>query len=378
MNTKFCSKIILGAILWLVTLISCASSNDIEPSLLDVSTSLVSLPAEGGTSEININSNDQWSIANSALSWLQLSKTSGNSGSTKIQLTAGPNVTGSARSIVLNVSSKNGESRQISVSQVSQIEPVAQDPNFYIFLCFGQSNMEGQGEIQTQDVMDNSRFKVLQAVQCSNRNIESWYAAIPPLCQCNTGLSPVDYFGKTMVAKLPNNITVGVINVAVGGSDIRLFDKDLYKNYVSTYPEEWYQSKIRAYDGNPRKRLIDLAKQAQKVGVIKGILLHQGEANTGNQNWPSYVKKIYNEMLADLSLSADSVPLLAGEVLSVSGNCCGEWMNPIIKSLPNTVPTAHVISSDGCTGQDPAHFDSAGYRTLGERYGDKMLELLGY
>ncbi len=279
---------------------------------------------------------------------------------------------------MLDISSKNGQLRRISVSQPSNSESVVQDPNFYIFLCFGQSNMEGQGAIEAQDMTANSRFKVFQAVQCSNRNVGSWYTAIPPLCQCGTGLSPADYFGKTMIAKLPSNITVGVINVAVGGSDIRLFDKDLYQNYVSTYPEEWYQSKIRGYNGNPRKQLIDLAKQAQKVGVIKGILLHQGEANTGNQNWPSYVKKIYDEMLTDLSLEANSVPLLAGELLSVQGNCCGQWMNPIINSLPNTIPTAHVISSDGCTGQDAAHFDSAGYRILGKRYGDKMLELLGY
>lgn len=377
MNVKFFLKTIFATILWGAILISCASSSDIEP-ILNVSPSLVSLPAAAGTSEINLNSNDRWNITNSASSWLQLNKTSGNSGNTKIQITAGLNDTGSTRSAILNVSSKNDQTRRVSISQVSKSEVVTQDPNFYIFLCFGQSNMEGQGVIEAQDITGNSRFKVFQAVQCSNRNVGNWYTAIPPLCQCGTGLSPADYFGKTLVAKLPSNITVGVINVAVGGSDIRLFDKDLYQNYVSTYSEEWYQSKIRGYNGNPRKQLIDLAKQAQKVGVIKGILLHQGEANTGDQNWPSYVKKVYNEMLADLSLDAGSVPLLAGEVLSVSGNCCGQWMNPIINSLPNTIPTAYVISSEGCTGQDAAHFDSAGYRTLGKRYGDKMLDLLGY
>ncbi len=376
MNTKLFNKTILTAILWVITLISCASSNDMESSL-NVLPSLVSLPAEKSTSEISLNSNDRWSIVNSASSWLQLSKTSGSSGSAKIQLTAELNDTGSTRSAILDVFTKNGQLRRISVSQLSKVEPVAQDPNFYIFLCFGQSNMEGQGAIETQDKTVDSRFKVLQSVQCTGRNIGTWYTAIPPSCQCNTGLSPVDYFGRTMVENLPDNITVGIINVAVGGSDIRLFDKDLYQNYVSMYNEEWYLSKIRAYDGNPRKRLIDMAKQAQKVGVIKGVLLHQGEANTGDPNWPSYVKKVYNEMLADLSLDANSVPILAGEVVSASGNCCGTWMNPIINTLPVTIPTAHVISSAGCTSQDPAHFDSAGYRMLGKRYGDKMLELLG-
>jgi hypothetical protein len=82
-------------------------------------------------------------------------------------------------------------------------------------------------------------------------------------------------------------------------------------------------------------------------------------------------------MLTDLSLNADSVPLLAGELLSAEGNCCS-GMNPIIRKLPDIVPTAHIISSEGCTGFDNAHFDSNGYRELGRRYGLEMLTLLGY
>ncbi|MDD4969396.1 MAG: sialate O-acetylesterase [Paludibacter sp.] len=253
----------------------------------------------------------------------------------------------------------------------------SRNPNFYIYLCFGQSNMEGQGPIEAQDKTVDSRFKVLQAVECTNRNMGTWYPAIPPLCQCGTGLSPVDYFGRTMVQSLPDSITVGIINVAVGGSDIRLFDKDLYQNYDSTSTDDWYLLKLRAYAGNPRQRLIDMAKLAQNAGVIKGVLLHQGEANAGDSNWPSYVKKVYNEMLADLSLSPDSVPLLAGEVLSAPGNCCATWMNPIIDKLPMTIPTAYVIPSNGLTGQDAAHFDSPSYRTFGIRYATKMLLLMG-
>ncbi|MBN2524483.1 MAG: T9SS type A sorting domain-containing protein [Bacteroidales bacterium] len=255
----------------------------------------------------------------------------------------------------------------------------SQDPNFHIYLCFGQSNMEGQGPIQSQDNTVDSRFQVLQALECSNlgRSKAVWYTAVPPLCQCWSGLSPADYFGRTMVANLPDSIKVGVINVAVGGCDIRLFDKDIYQDYDSTYTESWFLTKLEDYEWNPYQYLIDLAQLAQQDGVIKGILLHQGETNTGDAQWPSYVKKIYNDMLTDLSMGADSVPLLAGEVLSAEGNCCSS-MNTIINRLPDTIPTAYVISSSGCTGQDYAHFDSEGYRKLGRRYGVKMLSLMGY
>lgn len=254
----------------------------------------------------------------------------------------------------------------------------SQDQNFYIFLCFGQSNMEGQGAIQVQDNTVDSRFQVLQALECSNlgRSKAAWYTAVPPLCQCWSGLSPADYFGRTMVENLPDSIKVGVINVAVGGCDIRLFDKDIYQDYDSTYSESWFTNKVKDYEWNPYQYLIDLAQLAQQDGVIKGILLHQGETNTGDSQWPSYVKKIYTDILTDLSLGADSVPLLAGEVLSAEGNCCSA-MNTIINRLPDTIPTAYVISSSGCAGQDNAHFNSEGYRILGRRYGMKMLSLLG-
>lgn len=255
----------------------------------------------------------------------------------------------------------------------------SQNPDFYIFLCFGQSNMEGQGTIEAQDTTVNSRFRVFQALDCPNlgRTKGKWYTAVPPTCQCYSKLSPADYFGRTMVANLPDSITVGIINVAIGGCDIRIFDKDIYQDYDSTYKEKWFADKVAAYEGNPYKYLIDLARQAQKDGIIKGILLHQGETNTGQVEWLSYVKKIYNDMLADLSLDADSVPLLAGEVLSAKGNCCSS-MNPIIDRLPDSVPTAHVISSAGCPGQDEAHFNSEGYRILGKRYAVEMLSLMGY
>jgi hypothetical protein len=70
----------------------------------------------------------------------------------------------------------------------------SQDSNFYIFLCFGQSNMEGQGFIQAQDKIVDNRFQNMEAVTCSNlgRTMGTWYTAAPPLCRCNTGLCPVD------------------------------------------------------------------------------------------------------------------------------------------------------------------------------------------
>jgi hypothetical protein len=166
----------------------------------------------------------------------------------------------------------------------------AADPNFYIFLCFGQSNMEGAGRIEEEDKKVDERFQVLETVDAPNLNREKghWYPAAPPLCRGRTGICPADYFGRTMVANLPKNIRVGVVNVSVAGCKIELFDKDNYQTYASTAPS-WMTGIIKSYDGNPYQHLVEMAKVAQKDGVIKGILLHQGESNTNDKQWPDKV-----------------------------------------------------------------------------------------
>lgn len=256
----------------------------------------------------------------------------------------------------------------------------SQDKKFYIFLCFGQSNMEGNAKVEAQDSIVDNRFQVLEAVNCPNSGREKgkWYAAIPPLCRCRTGLTPADYFGRTLVANLPKDVRVGVINVAVGGCKIELFDKDHYEAYAATAPS-WMKNMISEYDGNPYARLVEMAKLAQKDGVIKGILLHQGESNTGDSSWPQKVKLVYENLLHDLNLEADAVPLLAGELVDAEqGGACAS-MNKIIATLPQTIPGSYVISSAGCAQRgDKLHFTAAGYRKLGERYGMQMLSLLGY
>ncbi|MCX2432579.1 sialate O-acetylesterase [Pedobacter sp. GR22-10] len=255
----------------------------------------------------------------------------------------------------------------------------AQDPDFHIYLCLGQSNMEGNARFEAQDTVQvDPRFQVLQAVNCPDlkREMNQWYTAVPPLTRCNTGLTPIDYFGRTMVAELPEKVRVGVIVVAVGGCKIELFDKDNYTSYTATAPE-WMKGMLQQYDGNPYGRLLSLAKEAQKKGVIKGILLHQGESNTGDSLWVHKVKGVYDHLLQDLHLQPGEVPLLAGEVVNADqGGVCAS-MNNIIAKLPQTIPAAHVISSKGCTvAADKLHFNAAGYRELGKRYAAQMLSLL--
>lgn len=89
---------------------------------LSAAPSQINLPAEGGTADLTINTNAQWSVSNAA-SWLQLNNTSGNSGSSTIRLTAGFNGTGANRSTVLAVNAENGQARRVTVSQAAGLYP---------------------------------------------------------------------------------------------------------------------------------------------------------------------------------------------------------------------------------------------------------------
>ena len=257
------------------------------------------------------------------------------------------------------------------------------DPNFYIYICFGQSNMEGNAQPESIDKTGiDARFQLLATCNFTNpsRTKGKWYTATPPLVSPNGGLGPSDYFGRTMVECLPENVRVGVIPVAMGGSPIEMFDKDKYQQKMKDNPSEWWVTLAKNhYGGNPYGRIIEMAKEAQKVGVIKGILLHQGCSNNGDSNWPNMVKKIYNDMLSDLGLGTDSVPLFVGETLyqNQGGSCYAH--NTQVARMPSVIPNSYVVSSDGCpgNGNDPWHFNAWGYRILGSRYADEALYALG-
>ncbi|MBQ1668750.1 MAG: hypothetical protein II063_12330 [Prevotella sp.] len=256
------------------------------------------------------------------------------------------------------------------------------DPNFYIYLCFGQSNMEGNAQWESVDNYVDKRFQMLATTNFSSpkRTLGQWYTATCPIVSPAGKLGMSDYFGRTMVAALPSNVRIGVVAVAMGGSPIEMFDKDKYKQKMAENPSEWWATLAKNYyGGNPYQRLIDMGKKAMESGVIKGILLHQGCSNNGDPNWPNMVKKIYNDMLKDLGLRAADVPLFVGETLreDMGGACYGH--NTVVARMPSVVPTSHVIHSNGCpgNGSDPWHFNAAGYRTMGKRYAYETLRVMG-
>ena len=103
------------------------------------------------------------------------------------------------------------------------------DPNFHIYLCFGQSNMEGNAQWEQVDNEVDTRFQMLATTNFDSpkRTMGTWYTANCPIVSPMGKLGPTDYFGRTMVAAMPTNVKIGVVAVAMGvpvGTKIQLFD----------------------------------------------------------------------------------------------------------------------------------------------------------
>ena len=212
-----------------------------------------------------------------------------------------------------------------------------------------------------------------------NRTKGNWYTAVPPICREGNNMGPVDFFGRKMIEKMPKEYRVGVINVSVAGAKIELWDKDAYKQYIDS-ERDWMKEIVKHYDGNPYKRLLDIARLAQKDGVIKGILVHQGESNSDDPEWPAKLAKIYLDLCKDLKLKTKDVPLLAGELKSKEqGGACYAFNEKILPNLPKILPNSYIISSLGCqsTG-DQFHFNTEGMRLMGYRMAEKMLQIKGF
>lgn len=261
------------------------------------------------------------------------------------------------------------------------------DPNFFIYLCFGQSNMEAGAQPAEQDRnFTDERFQFMAAVDMPRygRKMGNWYQATPPICREGNNMGPVDFFGRKMIENLPQQYRVGVINVSVAGARLELWDKDACADYLAMEnadpSRQWLGNMAKQYGDNPYQRLLDMARIAQKDGVIKGMLVHQGESNPDDPEWCGRLKKIHDDLCRDLGLNPDEIPLLAGELKQAEeGGVCAAFNQVVLAHLPEVMPNGYVISSLGCKSVgDQFHFNTEGMRLMGYRMAEKMLQLQGF
>ena len=243
-----------------------------------------------------------------------------------------------------------------------------------VYIAIGQSNMWGNAQVQSSDKVANDRIKMMSTAN-SRGNVGTWIPAVPPMCAPSAGYSLADNFVRTMADGVPECISIGIIPVAIAGASFKVFDPNQCKSYISG-EADWFKNMAKEYDNNPYERIIECAKIAQETGVIKGIIVHQGETDNGQQSWLTMVQTFYNNLCNELNLDPKKTPILVGEMLD-GGSCAGH--NSVIAQLPSKISNCAVVSSSNIPGEsDRLHFTHDGYKEFGKRYAEKMLTMIDF
>lgn len=228
--------------------------------------------------------------------------------------------------------------------------------DYDVYLLIGQSNMAGRGKMIASDTLAS-----ITGVWLLNPQGEP-EKAVAPLNKYSTirkGISiqqmcPGNSFSKVMHEKTGRKILL-VVN-ARGGTNLKAWMPGAEEGYLN--------------------EAVMRTKEAMKYGKLKGILWHQGESNSGDmadymENLAVFVAELRKQ------LDAEDVPFIAGEIAPWHRN--RERFNPVIQTIGQHITNSDWVSSKGCgmlKDEKDSHFSREGQLLLGERYAEKMLEML--
>jgi hypothetical protein len=246
--------------------------------------------------------------------------------------------------------------------EVEYVKSFPVKENFWIFLMAGQSNMAGRGLVEAQDTIPHPRILTFDEKKLWVRAKEPLHFYEPQLTGLDCGLS----FGKQLIQAIPEEVTIGLVPCAVGGSSIRQWLCDSIRKEVQLL-------------SNFKSRLME----AERYGLIKGIIWHQGETDAHQMQSRHYAERLRTLFSRFRNIAGDdSLPIVAGEL----GNFTFQNEQPLWDSVNMAIhevagedPLVSVITTaDLHEKGDSIHFDSPSLRLMGERYAEHMLLLLDH
>ena len=254
--------------------------------------------------------------------------------------------------LFLTVCSENKNSDKLEIRN-------NQKENFHIYLLMGQSNMAGRGIVEAEDTLIHPRVFMLD-------QDNTWILAKNPIhfdkSVAGTGLGLT--FGKIMAEENPE-VKIGLVPCAKGGSSIN----------------QWFPDSIhQATNSYPYNEMIAKSKKALSEGTIKGILWHQGEADTKSAADITSYQERFNSMINLLitDLQIPYMPIVIGEIGSffTERRPLAKKLNVLFGQMSDQNECIELVKADNLEHKgDSVHFDSNSYRILGKRYATKMKEL---
>jgi hypothetical protein len=222
-----------------------------------------------------------------------------------------------------------------------------------LFLLIGQSNMAGRGPVEAADKQP------IPGVFMLTKSM-TWVPAVDPLHFDKPDIAGVG-IGRsfaTVLVRLNPTASVGLIPAAFGGTSLDQWKPggELYTNAVTR------------------------AKTAMKSGRLRGILWHQGEADSRSEQTIATYRERWMKLMEALrtELNAPDVPIVVGELgeFFTARAPLAPKVNEQLALLPLHFSRTAFVSSAGLKDKgDSTHFDTPSVREFGRRYAHAFLML---
>jgi hypothetical protein len=219
--------------------------------------------------------------------------------------------------------------------------------------------MAGRGPIEPQDQVAPARVWML------DRNL-NWVPARDPMHfdRPSAAVGPGRTFGIVLAEAHPE-IQIGLVPTAVGGSSIVAWTPGATHAETGAFPYD--EALVRA-------------RAAARTGTLKGILWHQGEADSTPplaREYPGMLRELVERFRRDLGMP--DLPFLIGQLGRFASSLWSEGrvqIDAVHRAIATELPNAAFVSAEGLTDVgDGLHFDAAAARELGRRYAAAYVEL---
>ena len=222
----------------------------------------------------------------------------------------------------------------------------------YFFSPANQTWREG-GLVEPSDTIPNTRILTINKENEIVLAKEPLHYYEPERTGLDCGMS----FARTLIQQVPKDVSLLMVPIAVGGSSIQQWLGD----------STWRDVKLLTN----AKQKVAVAKQ---FGVFKGVLWHQGEANS-NSIAETEGHAVRLSTLADslrTIVGIKDLPFLVAELGSFSKNPeLFELMNKQLATFATDDKYAALIeTSDLKHKGDNLHFDGPSQREMGKRFAE--------
>ena len=227
-----------------------------------------------------------------------------------------------------------------------------------IYLCIGQSNMAGRGELGAEyaDTLDNVWLLNADGDMEPACNPLNKYSTIRKDIAMQ-GVGPAWSFAQSMAERTGRR--VGLVVNARGGSSI----------------DSWLKGAADGY----YEQALARTRQALEYGSLKAVIWHQGETDIAEpEAYLPKLEKLVYDLRADLGIP--QLPFIFGELAPWLKDATAGEFREMLHEAARAIPYSACVSSQGLTPlrdeHDP-HFDAVSQVIFGRRYAEALLEMPG-